>query len=354
MPVTSISVDNELLSSVAIVAADKARDLNHEVTPFLAEQERIRGAGQPNATSGAKWIQGMGTGTHSKATRQRTGYEEIDLSVTGVLTPLTLTPAEVIFPVAISEVEEDLNGGENQIIELAGKRTSQVMGKAKRDTEKQFILGGVTGFEDWNSLNGTDITTTNAGGYIEHAAVGSQNNSIGGFSKATYSALPGAQNQSYDGADSANANLLPGLAQILTKIKARADEDMSGISVIGSESGIENYKRMVQANERYVDADKLDALNMKLAIGGALASTSTYMPDAGTNSTASPWTFLILDFMAIYAKWSKVKRDGYFGFKDFITVSGVHNVRAAQICVRGQLWVETFASSGLLHSAETY
>lgn len=350
MPVTAITADNELLSATAIVAADEARDLNYVTTPFCTEQARIKGEGSPSRGSGFKWIQGMGTGEHSVPTRRRTGYEQLDLSFTGVLSPIVLTPAEVVFPIGISATEEDLNGGEDQVIEIAAKRTKQVMGAARRKFEQNTFADGVAQFEDFLTLNGTDNVTD---GFIEEDAVGAQGSVVGGFSKATWAALPGAQNQSYDGSGSFNVNGLPGLFQLRTKITART-EDMAGLAVFGSESGMENYKRTIQANERYVNADKLDATGMNLLVVGVPAQIQTFMPNAGTNTTANPWTFLILDMNQIYFVWSNVKRDGYFGFQEFESIGADYDVRVAKILVRGQLWVESWAGSGLLYNADTF
>ena len=149
MPTTSLTVDNELLSATSIEAAKEARDLRHVVTPFLAEHERVHGAGQPSKGSGHKWVGSFQTGNHSAPTRKRTGYEQMNLSFSGVLTPMVLTPAEVSYPIGISSVEEDLNGGDLQTIELASRRAKATMSKAKREFEEQMLKGGVAQYDDW-------------------------------------------------------------------------------------------------------------------------------------------------------------------------------------------------------------
>ena len=101
----------------------------------MAELARFHGEGQPSKGSGHKWIGSFQTGDHSAPTRRRTGYEQMNLSFSGVLSPMVLTPAEVSYPIGISAVEEDLNGGDLQTIELASRRAKAVMGEAKRQFE---------------------------------------------------------------------------------------------------------------------------------------------------------------------------------------------------------------------------
>tara|TARA_R100000664_G_C2744051_1_gene132145 strand:- start:589 stop:1644 length:1056 start_codon:yes stop_codon:yes gene_type:complete len=351
MPTTSLTVDNELLSATSIEAAKEARDLRHVVTPFLAEHERVHGAGQPSKGSGHKWVGSFQTGNHSSPTKRQTGYEQMNLSFSGVLTPMVLTPAEVSYPIGISAVEEDLNGGDLQTIELASRRAKAVMGKAKRDFEKHILVGGVSQYEDWHSLNGTD----EADGYLEAVNPGSQDNVIGGFSKATFSALTGSQNQFFDVGSNFNSSGLTGIYRTLIKAKARALDDMGGLTVISSEKALENYKRTIQANERYMvmdSNDQIDGANMNLLISGIPAYVSTNLGDYTTSNKRH--SMVLVDLNAIYVCWSKVIRDGYFSMSDFENVGNGYNVRVAEILVRGQLWVESFASSAIIADAETF
>tara|TARA_A100001515_G_scaffold63027_1_gene49846 strand:- start:775 stop:1833 length:1059 start_codon:yes stop_codon:yes gene_type:complete len=352
MPTTSLTVDNELLSATSIEAAKEARDLRHIVTPFLAEHNRVHGEGQPSKGSGHKWIGSFQTGNHSSPTRKQTGYEQMNLSFSGVLTPMVLTPAEVSYPIGISSVEEDLNGGDLQTIELASRRAKATMNKAKREFERHMLLGGVAQYDDWNTLNGVSVTN----GYLEDAT---QTSSIGGFSKSTHSALPGAQNQVFDVASSFNTSGLNGLYRVIIKAKARAIDELSGLTVLCSEKGLENYKRTLQANERYMimdGNDSIDGANMNLMISGLPAHVSTHLGDGAPSGTFSSdkISFYIVDLNAIYVCWSKVIRDGYFSMSDFMNVGNGYNVRVAEVLVRGQLWVEGFASSGVILNAETF
>ena len=359
MPTTDLKVDSELLSATSIEAAREARDVRHVTTPFLAELARYHGEGNPNKGSGHKWIGSFQTGQHSTPTLRRTGYEQLNLSFSSILTPMVLTPAEVTYPIGISAVEEDLNGGDLQTIELASRRSKAVMAEAKRQFEQHMIKGGVAQYDDWNTLNGIDYVGTGATqcGVLENGAPGTQGNVYGGFSKATYSSLEGTQNQFADIGSSFNSSGLVSLYRAIIKAKARATDDLGGLTVICSEKGMENYKRCIQANERYMvssGSEGLDATNLNLLINGVPARTSNYMPDDGANSTSQKASFYLIDLNAIYVMWSKVLRDGYFSMSDFASVGNGYQVRVAEVTVRGQLWVEFWGSSALLTNGETF
>ena len=352
MATTSLSVDNELLSTTAIMAAEEAKDALHINTPFLEGQERVHSAGFPNKSGGVKWIQGIGTGEHSQNTRMRTGYEAIDLSVTGVASPVVVTPAKVVRPVLISGEEEELNGGEEQIIDIVSMRTKQTMGALKRDFVKQIIQGSVTGFEDWGTLNGVDDTTS---GLLEEDARGSQSNTYGGFDKGTHSSVAGAQNVRFDIGGSFNSSGLTGLNRVLIETEKFADDDLlKSRVVLASQAGMENLKRSLQANERYTNSDTIDGTNLKLHVGGVPVAVEHFMPTSGTNTTADPISFYVIDFSNIYICWSKGIQDGYFGMSEFKEVGGDYDVRRALITVRGQLWVRKWSTSALLIDGETF
>ena len=353
MATTTLTVDNELLSATSIEAAKEARDLRHVATPFLAEQARVHGEGQPSKGSGHKWIGSFQTGDHSSPTKRQTGYEQMNLSFSGVLTPMVLSPAEVSYPIGISAVEEDLNGGDLQTIEIASRRAKAVMSKAKREFEEHILTGGVSQYDDWYSLEGSQ--SANADGFLEATAYGSQNNIIGGFNKGTHAALSGANNQFFDVGSSFNSNGLTGIYRTLIKARARATDDLSGLTVFMSEKAMENYKRTIQANERYMvmdDRDGVDGANMNLMISGMPAHVSTFLGSYTVD--AKRHSIVMLDLNAIYVCWSKVIRDGYFSMSDFENVGNGYNVRVAEILVRGQLWAEAFGSSAIIADAETF
>ena len=191
---------------------------------------------------------------------------------------------------------------------------------------------------------------------MEARAAGTQNNIIGGFDKNAHAALTGSQNQFFDVGSSFNTSGLTGIYRSIIKAKARAIDDLGGLTVIMSEKCMENYKRTLQANERYMimdGNDQIDGANMNLLISGIPAHVSTHLGATPVNGTKTVSAYMI-DLNAIYVCWSKVIRDGYFSMSDFANIGNGYNVRVAEVLVRGQLWVEGFASSVLIADAETF
>lgn len=353
MPTTTLTIDNEYLSSTTLAIAKDWKDANEVAASFLNEQERHLGRGKPVQTGGTRWVQAIGTGTHSQNTRMQTGFESINLSVAGVLTPAVFTPGHVLRPVLISSEEEEINASPEQIIEIAGARVSQTMADLKRDLVQQIVQGSVVGFEDWNTLNGVDANFGAANGFLEELAVGAQTNTPGGLSKATYAAIEGMNNQRYDVGANFNAAGLTGTNRLQIDVNAHGGSTQKR-SWLVSVAYAENYKRVIGAQERYIGDKDLDGGNISLAVGGVKAVVEWFMPVAGTLTTADPISAYLLDFSDIYVCWSKGKHDGYFGMDPWHTVSGEFDVRMTKIRVRGQLKYMKLSSSGILFDAQTF
>lgn len=353
----TITIDDELLSATTMRAAEEARDLDYISTPFLQELERVHGKGQPNKTTGARWIGSFGAGSHSNPTRQSSGYERLDLNFGGTLKPMVLTPDEVIFPVGLSLVEEELNGGADSTIGFAAQRTQKVMGEAKRRFEKYMFQGALSadvaefgGFYHLNGLDDADL------GVLEENAAGAQSNAIGGFDKGSYLTVEGAQNQAYNIGGSFQAGGLTGLIDSIIKAEQRSEGGLAGLAVFGSNNAVRNYRMLLQPQERYAQNDK-SVNGMRVAplmVHNAPLHVSAYMPQSGAISATSKVSFYIVDLNAIYFCWSKVVRDGFFGLGDWKDVGNGYNVKINQIVIRGQLFVEAWGGSAVLYNGETF
>lgn len=349
MATTTVTVDTELLTATSIEAAKEARDLQFLDTPFLNELDRVHGKGKPNKTSGHTWVGGFNVGDHSSPTRMRTGFEQLNLSFASVLEPMKITPGEICYPVGISKTEEDNNGGALQTLNMASERVEAVMGQAKRDFEQHMLIGGVAGFEDFYSLNGLDY----ADGFLEGTAPSGQSNVIGGFSKATYAALPGSQNQVFDVANNFNALGNIGIDRVIFAAKPRTGT-RTNMAAICSQKFMENYKRTLLPNERYASSENLDAHNLELYINGVKGMISPILGSYTPVSSSDVVSMMLLDLNEIYFMWSNITRDGYFGFSNWEDIRNGYNVRVAEILVRGQTWVKGWASSGVILNAEQY
>ena len=343
---TTLTIGNELLSTTMHIVMKEWRDNIYTSTAFLEAQTRIHGEGGPTQAGGTRIVQPLGFGEHSNTTRLQTGYERIDLSVSDVFQPAVYDFAHVVRPIAISSEEEMTNQGDAAILSILENRVTSVANALKREYVKQMVQGGVAGWDDWNSLNG--IGTDVANGFLENAAAGSgsQDSSIGGVSKSTFSSKTGWNNQFFDIADSFNSNGLAGLYDLMVEIEAVSAQGKPNV-ILASRAGFKNLKRSLQASERYMDEKSLDGGKMSTTFQGVPIDVEYYMPTVG----AVEGSFYFLNMNDIYTLWDP---KGYFDLSDFETVSGEYDVRAAKLRCRGQLIAKHLGSSGLAVNGDTF
>tara|TARA_R110002074_G_scaffold263865_2_gene435952 strand:+ start:5366 stop:6418 length:1053 start_codon:yes stop_codon:yes gene_type:complete len=350
MATTSLTIGNELLSTTMHILMKDFRDNVHESVAFLDAQERVHGAGKPVQSGGSRIVVPLGFGEHSKSTRMQTGFERIDLSVEDVLKPAQYDWGHIVRPVAISSEEEMVNQGDSAILSILETRTKMVANALKRDFVKQIVKGGQAGWEDWNTLNGFDVTTGDHAGFLEQDAIGSQGNTVGGVNKSTYSDKTGWQNQRFDGAGSFNANGLAGMYDLKVEIDAVSPSGPPNV-ILASRAGFKNLKRSLQAHERYVDQSKIDGGRVVEYWDGVQINVEYNMPDAGTTTGSDPISFYFLNMNDIYTLWDP---KGYFDLSDFETVSGEYDVRSAKMRCRGQLIAKHLGSSGVAFDLDTF
>jgi len=349
MAVTTLTIGNELLSTTMHIVMKEWRDNIYTSTAFLEAQTRIHGEGGPTQAGGTRIVQPLGFGEHSNTTRLQTGYERIDLSVSDVFQPAVYDFAHVVRPIAISAEEELTNQGDAAILSILENRVTSVANALKREYVEQMVKGGVAGWDDWNTLNGIDRTN----GFLENAAAGggSQDSSVGGVSKSTFSSKTGWNNQYFDGSDSFNSNGLAGLYDLLVEINAVSAQGNPNV-ILASRSGFKNLKRSLQASERYMDEKSLDGGKMSTTFQGIPIDVEYYMPnDVAGGSATNEASFYILNMNDIHCLWDP---KGYFDLSDFETVSGEYDVRAAKLRVRGQLIAKHLGSSGLAVNLDTF
>ena len=349
MAVTTLTIGNELLSTTMHIVMKEWRDNIYTSTAFLEAQTRIHGEGGPTQAGGTRIVQPLGFGEHSNTTRLQTGYERIDLSVSDVFQPAVYDFAHVVRPIAISAEEELTNQGDAAILSILENRVTSVANALKREYVEQMVKGGVVGWEDWNTLNGIDRTN----GFLENAAAGggSQDSSVGGVSKATFSSKTGWNNQFFNGSDSFNSNGLAGLYDLLVEINAVSAQGNPNV-ILASRSGFKNLKRSLQASERYMDEKSLDGGKMSTTFQGIPIDVEYYMPnDVVGGSATNEASFYILNMNDVHCLWDP---KGYFDLSDFETVSGEYDVRAAKLRVRGQLIAKHLGSSGLAVNLDTF
>ena len=347
MATTAITFSNEYLSSTLYVLAKEWRDNLGVTTALIDEHERVHGQGGVKQDGGTRYVCGLGLGEHSSATRHQTGYEKRNLDVQDVLVPAVYTPAHTTMPVAISKDEEMKNKGESAIISIMEARAESTLRLMRRRFLRRIATGEpVAGFEDWNHLNG--ITYTD--GFLEHDAVGSQTNSVGGVNKTTYQSTPGWQNQRFNCASSFNTNGLPGMQDVGVEVDAVASGGGNHLW-LASRAGAKNLKRALRTYERYVDQEKLDGGRLVEMWDGIRIAVEYYMPTNTTVHSTAAISFYLLCLDDIHFMFDS---EGYFDTSDFEKVSGEYDVRVATIRLYGQLVAKHLGSSGIVYDAETF
>ena len=350
MPTTSLTIGNELLSTTMHILMKEWRDNVHESTAFLDAAERVHGAGKPVQSGGTRIVIPLGFGEHSSTTRMQTGFERIDLTVEDVFKPAQYDWGHVVRPVAISSEEEMTNQGDAAVLSIIESRTKMTANALKREYVKQMVQGSQTGWEDWNTLNGVDVTSGDHQGFLEQDAVGTQGNTVGSVSKSTFSSKTGWQNQMFDGAGSFNSNGLAGLYDLKVEIASVSPNGDPNV-ILASRAGFKNLKRALSAHERYVDQSKIDGGRLVEYWDGVQINVERNMPTAGTGTTADPISFYMLNLNDIHTLWDP---KGYFDLSDFETVSGEYDVRSAKLRCRGQLIAKHLGSSGIAFDLETF
>jgi hypothetical protein len=332
---------DEELSTTAMTYLQGHRNMLDRPHPFIDDWL----ANKEDQEGGERMIVRWKVARHSSGQQLTTGYEPITMTGAPILKPGTQGWFYNVRPVMISERDEIINRGKAAVLDLLKTRVQDTEDGTRADLEDAVLRANVTTMSDLLPFNGADDTD----GFLEHAAVGSQTNTVHGVAKSTYSTLVGFQNQRYDGAGSFSANGLIGLQDGLTRITELSTEarKMKGyLSIAGST----NLKRAVLPQERYTSKDDLDAGRMVEMFGGVQFRVTSRLPNSGTTTTADPWTALVVDWASLHF----VGQKGYVMMLDeFRPVSG-HIVRAAFMHTFGQNVARFFGSSFVLFDAETW
>ena len=346
---TGLNISDELLSSTLMILADEWRDGLAVSTALIDVHEQIHGQGQPKQDGGTRYVESITTAEHSSATRMQTGYEQINLAVSDVLTPMVFSPAHVTMPIVISKDEEMKNRGEAQVISILDARTKSVLGQMRRNLLQRIVEGvDPGGYADWNTLNGVLVTTN---GFLEEANVGAQTNTdIGGLDKGQYLSIVGLQNQIANINNSFSANGLQALVDLRVEAKAVSMSGDPHLWLVSRECS-KNLKRVLRGFERYVDEEKLDGGRLIQVWDGIRMETEYYMPtNTATHSTATISAYL-LNLDDIHFVFDS---EGYFDVSPFERVSGEYDVRSAVCRLYGQLVCKHLGSSGIAINGETF
>lgn len=333
-----MAISNDLLSSTLYSIRDGEVDELFQKIAFLDNAKRFGGIEYEDG--GIKIQRPLSIAEHSQITNLPTGYEAINLAVKDVLQPAIYEWADFTAPIVITKKEELENSGEKAIVKIVEARMRSVMGMLRRELNKQLLAGSSTILTDVNTLNGA-VT----GGFIEATAKATQNNTVGGISKATFN-VNGWTNQFQDALDNFEANGIRLMQQI--SIQAGSVAPMGQIDcVLMSEAAMANYRRALFAQERFINEKTLDGGRMQLAFGGAVVEQDLEMGFVGDGKNYSAY---LLNFEGVKLCMHK---DADFAVSAFEHISGT-TARAAQLYVKMQLIADHLGSQGLLVDGEVY
>jgi hypothetical protein len=337
-----MAITNDLLSTTLRIIRPNFVDELYKKTPILDWARKAGGIDFEDG--GTKVSCPLSLIEHSNITEYPTGFEPTNTAVRTIMRNADYEWDDFSAPIVITKKEELENNSERGVVKILEARTKNVFGLLRRETNKQLIAGNSTVLLNLNTLNG--VASTN--GFIEQALPGAQTNTVGGVSKTTYQNTRGWQNQYQDAANAASTNLLPAMNQMW--IAANNVAPMGEIKLIlSSIAAMSNYKRLLQAQERYIDEKVLDAGRMALAFAGAMIEQDSDMAVNG-GVGVSEWSQLWINFDALKIV---IHSGADYSTSDFIFSQG-NTSRLAHVYHKCQLTTDHLGSLGGIRRADTW
>jgi hypothetical protein len=363
MAQATLSIDWGLLTLIGVQAAQETRDGLALNSGVMRMYEDALGKGNKKWNqAGSRYQVAVQMLVHTGITEFMSGYESYD--------PTAIEPnrgafyqmaqSGMLMKIGIMEVRQygSTTAGMRPKIESL---TTNCMGFLHRNWTQRIVAGIGSGFTQWGTFNGFDFTGA-TGGIFERAAAGSQSNTIGGLSKATYANVIGWQNRvvNFANAFGTNANGLTQMVTATNRHKSSAKQ-----AWLFSDAMMNNQKRAISANERYMVGDKLDSGRPIEFFAGRRVYQEPQMAvttaTGGAQTNTYPISALLVDPAEIYPVWAKGLKmgdtnvpDGYFGTGEWRQVSGMQNVWGCPIDVCGQLVTADMGSSAVGYAGEAY
>tara|TARA_R100000655_G_scaffold36212_2_gene70389 strand:+ start:206 stop:1246 length:1041 start_codon:yes stop_codon:yes gene_type:complete len=346
-----MAISNEILSSTLRVLAEREVDNLYKNVPFLNE---VRNSGGVEVIDGGSKIdRALILAEHSSITQLSSGYEAVNLAVSDALKNASYEFCDFVAPIVITKKEELSNRGERAIISIVEARMKSVMGMLQREFEKQIVANSSTVLTELNTLNGAaglagGLNISGSGtGFLEADAFGSQGNTVGGLSKATYNTFNNQFKNSTAGGGSPtfSANAIADMTEMYIECQNNSPMGVPNL-ILSSPTAYKNYKQVLFANERYMPEDTLDGGKLALAFASAKMYVDPFLPVTNGPNSVSIY-MLNTEFMKLV-----IDSDANFTVSDFEHISGYAS-RAAHIMCRCQLITDHLASHALIVNAET-
>lgn len=359
MPAATITpnIDVEAYTLIGIKAARETRDALKVAPGVYGGFEAVLGKNQSKWEEGSDRVNGeVQVVEHTGVTNFATGFESYDESALTVGRPIS-------FGLAISGVAAKIGErqfrtyGRSRLEEHFKRLSSNCVGILHRGWCRRLVAGTGVGFADFPTFNGFDSTA----GYLESAVKASQTNTVGSFNKGTWAiTAPGATNAVGDLANAFGTNF-NNIFAMLTQIERVKAVSMGKKFGLMSDGFRDNYKRYMQAYERWTSANDVDGGKVVEVFQGIKFYLDTFMPDAGATTTANPISAMVIDAEDCYPVWAPAMKignielpDGHFGAGELRPVSGLQNVFAMPFAAAGSVPIFLFGSHGVIRRGETY
>ena len=347
-----MGIQYDILASTLRILRDREVDNTFRTIPLL---DAVQRAGNVEMVNGGQKVDHpVILAEHSNITQLATGYESVNLAVKDALRTASFDWCDFVAPVVITEKEQLSNKGERAIIRIAEARLKSVMGMLKREWCKQTVAGTSTILSDLNTLNGDGttaavgfpLTPVDATGFFEVANFGSQDNVVGGLSKASFPST--FQNQTADAGGVFANNGLQAMSNIMINAQTYAPEGDIDI-ILASPLSYENYRNELQAQERYTSSEQTRDLSGKLILmynGAPMYIDPNLGYQVNGAATHVSMAFLNSKLFSVY-----FDKDAHFEMGDMERISG-YAAASSNIMVRTQLAISHLAGCGILLNAE--
>ena len=298
---TAITYSNEQLGTQAMRYLADYRRLRSYNTPvadrFLKEAETWDGSD----TVVIPWEDS----DHSTPTPLSSGYERWDNAVSTTMIAGRASPAWMVQPFMISEIDTLINSGKGKVIDRLKKNIKNVNDNAMRNIQKVVMRGPTSngsyvapyGFSAWNTFNGIDFST----GFFQNVAQGA--NTIHGVAQAGYAfaTFPQFSNLTFDVNSLAGTNLANMMFQASVQLSINDQWPTAAECVWYCTVNVLTFlKKFMRTFEQYIDNGPKgmldDGRRMPIGPGGVPMQPIADMPTDGVNSAASKMSALLVNW----------------------------------------------------------
>lgn len=350
-----------LLSACGLAAADERVDGLAQTSGLMRMDEEVGGKQGRKWEGGARYPRGVLMYAATGVSSMPSGYEAYDNTIVEPerVAYFNLALSGLLMKIGLKEMIQYGNSPNNALKRKIESLTQSCIGFLHREWTKRSVGGLGSGFTDWGTLNGFDVTA----GVFESGAAGSgQSHSIGGLSKSTYAFAIGWNNVVVNLGNAFGTNQ-HNLFQLLARVKNHKDGGKK--AWLASTQAMVNLKRAALGYEQYSSKDPLDMGRAVEVYQGIKIYQEPQMPvstaTGGSATNTNPISFYLLDNDDIFYAWARDVamaghsiKSGRFGVGQWGPINGQTGVFGCPVLTAGNLIVGDMGSSGVAYGGETY